>query len=96
MHAFILLALCIAFTYLCVQATLIKAAQGVGLLVPGALYRLLEQCVEEQGALLVAQRAELQERVGLMYTHTHIHAHIRVRMRTFQRYKVKSRAGSET
>ncbi len=46
------------------QATLVKAAQGRSLLAPGALLHLLQRCVEDQGALLVAQRAEINERVS--------------------------------
>lgn len=47
----------------CVQMALHGAMQGKAALVPGALAGMLQRVVEEQGALLVAQRAELQERV---------------------------------
>jgi hypothetical protein len=43
---------------------LLAAAQGPSLLQPGALLGLLTRVVEDQGALLVAQRAEQAERVG--------------------------------
>jgi hypothetical protein len=45
------------------QATLVRAAQGTTLLQPGVLLRLLQRAMEEQGALLVAARAEQEERV---------------------------------
>jgi len=44
------------------KMALLAAAQGPSLLQPGALLGLMTRVVEEQGALLVAQRAEQQER----------------------------------
>ncbi|KAL6762737.1 thioredoxin-like protein [Haematococcus lacustris] len=44
------------------QVRMVSACQGCGLLPEGALLALLTRTVADQGAMLVAQRAELQER----------------------------------
>ena len=46
------------------QVSLVSAAQGSALLAGGSALGLLMRTVADQGALLVAQRAEAQERVG--------------------------------
>lgn len=46
------------------QVGLVMAAQGEAVLAPGRLHGLLMHAVAEQGAMLVAARAEMQERVG--------------------------------
>lgn len=48
------------------QVSLVCAAQGCVLLQPGVLLELLAGAVADHGALLVAQRADMQERVGGM------------------------------
>ncbi|GFH13137.1 UBX domain-containing protein [Haematococcus lacustris] len=48
---------------------MVSACQGCGLLPEGALLALLTRTVADQGAMLVAQRAELQERDTDLFCH---------------------------
>lgn len=48
------------------QVSLVCAAQGCVLLQPGLLLEVLTNAVADHGALLVAQRADMQERVSVL------------------------------
>lgn len=53
------------FLLLCPQLSLVATCQGNQLLARGNLLGLLQRTMDQQGALLVAQRAEVQERVRI-------------------------------